>query len=240
MIEWLRARPADPTIELAGRVVPIAVTRHPRARRLTLRLTHDGGAVRLTVPRWCRSADALAFAAARRDWLEAQLVAIPPRADPVARGTLRYRGRELAIAWNPDAPRRPLLLGDTIALGGAYESVAKRLVRWLESEATRLAQSDLAEYCSRIGRPLPQLRLTRAVRRWGSCSTTGTIRINWRLIMAPDGVRRSVVAHEVAHLVHFDHGPAFYSLLETLFEGDIAVADAWLRSHGRALYADFA
>ena len=90
---------------------------------------------------------------------------------------------------------------------------------------------------------MPELRLSRAQRRWGSCSGDGKtgrrIRINWRLVMAPDHVRRSVVAHEVAHLVHFDHSPAFHHLLSRLFEDEIARADAWLKTQGRSLYAAF-
>jgi predicted metal-dependent hydrolase len=86
---------------------------------------------------------------------------------------------------------------------------------------------------------LPDLRLTRAQRRWGSCSTSGTVRINWRLVQAPDRVRRSVVAHEVAHCLHFDHSPAFHAELARLFEGDVAEADRWIKAHGRSLYASF-
>jgi hypothetical protein len=52
-------------------------------------------------------------------------------------------------------------------------------------------------------------------------------------------VRRSVVAHEVAHLVHFDHSPAFHALLDRLFEDDIEDANRWLSRHGRELYAAF-
>jgi hypothetical protein len=55
--------------------------------------------------------------------------------------------------------------------------------------------------------------------------------------MAPDAVRRSVVAHEVAHLVHFDHSPRFHAFLERIFEGDIDAANRWLKAHGRGLYA---
>ncbi|MFA7587072.1 MAG: M48 family metallopeptidase, partial [Novosphingobium sp.] len=65
------------------------------------------------------------------------------------------------------------------------------------------------------------------------------IRINWRLIMAPDPVRRSVVAHEVAHLVHFDHSPRFHALLADLFEDDLSAANEWLKREGRNLYAWF-
>ena len=83
------------------------------------------------------------------------------------------------------------------------------------------------------------LSLSRAQRRWGSCSGHGTIRVNWRLVQAPDEVRRSVVAHEVAHLVHFDHSRAFHALLGELYEGDLAAANRWLKQHGRTLYTAF-
>ena len=57
--------------------------------------------------------------------------------------------------------------------------------------------------------------------------------------MAPDFVRRSVVAHEVAHLLQFDHSPRFHAALAALYEGDLAAADRWLKQHGRGLYAPF-
>lgn len=239
MIEWLRADPAPLVLELADRILPIELNRNARARRLTLRLAPDGTAIRITLPKWCRSQDAVAFAIARKAWLEAQLAKLPAPVDPLARGTLRYRGGELVIDWQLGAPRRPRADTGRIVLGGPEETRARRLRRWLESEAQRLLASDLADYCESAGVTEPQLRLTRAGRRWGSCSTKGIVRINWRLVMAPDAVRRSVVAHEVAHLVHFDHSPAFHALLADLFEGEIAKADSWLKAHGRALYSEF-
>ncbi len=72
--------------------------------------------------------------------------------------------------------------------------------------------------------------------RWGSCATTGAIRYSWRLILAPPAVRQSVVAHEVAHLVHPNHGPAFWALAAELTAGDLTAARAWLKAHGAALH----
>ena len=154
-------------------------------------------------------------------------------------------GRFFDRSWSFSAalPRKPGLAGDRLALGGPAETVARRVHRWLESEALRLLAEDLAHYCARAGVAAPRLRLSRAVRRWGSCSGprdgTHCIRVNWRLVQAPDEVRRSVVAHEVAHLVHFDHSPAFRALLAGLFEEDLGAADAWLKQHGRGLYGAF-
>jgi len=74
------------------------------------------------------------------------------------------------------------------------------------------------------------------VSRWGSCSASGTIRYSWRLVLAPDFVRRATVAHEVAHRVHLNHGRDFHALVATLLGADPAPARAWLRREGAGLH----
>ncbi|WDA41715.1 M48 family metallopeptidase [Erythrobacter sp. BLCC-B19] len=243
MIDWLRtAKPVqllDPEIELDGTRVPIVLKRLRNARRLTLRLAPDGTEVRITLPVWAEGREAIAFAHSRSGWLAEQLARLPKRAAPEPGGTVLYRGRRLRLEWDQRAPRRPVIAGDALRIGGPQTGLEQRLKRWLESEALMLAEADMREYCA-IARldPVP-IGLTRAQRRWGSCSDKSRIRINWRLVQAPDFVRRSVVAHEVAHLVHFDHSPAFHALLGRMFEGAIEDADRWLKDHGRGLYASF-
>ena len=243
MIDWLLRKTEDPTVTIAGRELPLAIRRHPRATRLTMRLAPDGSEVRITLPRWGRTSDAMVFASKRVDWLEQQLAAVPAALPPAPGGTVQHRGRTVLIEWKPAGARKPKLAGDRLHLGGPWETVPSRVRRWLEAEALHLLCGDLSHYCARAGVPLPQLRLSRATRRWGSCSGTNEagacIRINWRLVQAPDEIRRSVVAHEVAHLVHFDHSPAFRALLGELFEGDLKAADSWLKREGRGLYGAF-
>ncbi|AKM07902.1 M48 family metallopeptidase [Pelagerythrobacter marensis] len=240
MIDWLRREPREvPEIALGERRLPVVVVRHPRARRMTLRLAPSGDAVRVTLPQWGRTAEALAFARSRAEWLAAQLDKVPLADPPRAGGTVPYRGEPLAIHWAADAPRGPRLADGAIAIGGPQRHLVTRLARWLEKEGLRLMQSDLADFCAAAGVPQPALRLSRARRRWGSCASDGTVRINWRLVMAPDAVRRSVVAHEVAHLLHFDHGPAFKAALGRIYDDDLSAADRWLKDRGRTLYAPF-
>lgn len=247
MIDWLRGEPRDPTITLGERVVPLAIRRHARATRMTMRLAPDGSEVRITLPRWGRTNDALVFVRSRVDWLERQMAAVPRAAPPAPGGSIAYRGERLAIDWDARLARKPGLAEGALRLGGPEATVPGRVQRWLEAEALAWAQQDIAHYCARALQPVPRLRLSRAMRRWGSCSGPGPadrgerpcIRINWRLIQAPDEVRRSVVAHEVAHLVHFDHSAAFHALLKELFDGDLDTCDDWLRREGRGLYAAF-
>lgn len=240
MIDWLKRSPREePSITIGEQRIPIVIRRLSQARRMTMRLAPDGSEVRISIPRWGRTAEALDFARSRAEWLAQQYARRSLPDVPQADGRIAYRGALLAIEHSAQAPRRPVAGGDVVLIGGPAESLVPRLRRWLEAEARRLMAEDLEHYCARAGQPVPRLALSSARRRWGSCAADGTIRINWRLIMAPDAVRRSVVAHEVAHLVHFDHSPRFHALLKAIYEDDIRTANAWLKREGQGLYRAF-
>lgn len=237
MIDWL-LRPArqDPQVEVAGRMLPVVLRRSASARRMTMRLAPDGSEVRITLPRWGRTAEALDFARSKADWLSAQALRLPQPVTLTDGAELPYLGIAHVLRHDPARPRRVRAHAGELHVGGPTESLGPRLARWLEGEARRIMADDLAFYCQRANQAVPRLMLSRAQRRWGSCATDGTIRLNWRLVMAPETVRRSVVAHEVAHLVHFDHSERFHALLAQLFEHDLGTANAWLKREGRGLY----
>lgn len=237
-----RARPPRAlreTLTLPNGPLPLLVRTHNTARRMTLRLSPDGNEARVTVPLGVPLREGASFARSRIDWLARQRAAAPERRVLGHGHSLPFRGGELRIEWNEQAARTPAIAGDALRLGGLQDNLDRRIQRWLEVQAMALFRADLAEYCRAAGVAAPELRLSRAQRRWGSCSTGGTVRINWRLIMAPDAVRRSVVAHEVAHLVHFDHSPAFHALLARIYGPDLPLADRWLKREGRSLYRHF-
>lgn len=238
-MDWLNSFSKAPGIAIGGNEIPIAIKRHPTAKRLTMRVAPDGSEIRVTMPRWGQSREAIAFAESRLPWLEKQFAAIEPQANIGHGSSLPFRGENIAIRWDASLPRKPVLSRDQLSLGGPGEGLSRRIERWLRAQGLELMTVDLAHYCDKAGVPTPKIALSSAQRRWGSCSTSGTVRMNWRLIMAPDAVRRSVVAHEVAHLIHFDHSPAFHALLGELFEGNISAANHWLKKHGRSLYRHF-
>ncbi len=238
-MDWLNPFKEKPGVTIDGRIVPIAIRRHPTAKRLTMRVASDGSEIRVTMPRWGQSREATAFAAARLCWIEAQLKAART-ADPPGNGSnVPFNGRMLTVVWDAQLPRAPRLHDTGLRLGGPEASIVPRIERWLREAALTHMQADLHTYCDRAGVAAPGLALSRAKRRWGSCSTSGTVRVNWRLIMAPEFVRRSVVAHEVAHLVHFNHSAAFHAVLADIYESDLPAANRWLKTKGRDLYRYF-
>ena len=66
--------------------------------------------------------------------------------------------------------------------------------------------------------------------RWGSCSRSGHICLNWRLIAMPDWVRDYVMIHELMHLKRMDHSPRFWKLVAAACP-DYQSARRWLRQH---------
>jgi predicted metal-dependent hydrolase len=72
--------------------------------------------------------------------------------------------------------------------------------------------------------------------RWGSCSSTGALSFNWRLVLAPHDVLDYVVVHEVCHLVEHNHGAGFWQLVERCRPG-YRDSKLWLDKHGWELLA---
>jgi predicted metal-dependent hydrolase len=94
--------------------------------------------------------------------------------------------------------------------------VALSLRLWVKSEAKRVFGERLAFWSSRLGVAFFRLVVTSPHRRWGSCTARNEIRLNWRLLQMPPALLDYVVAHEVCHIPHKNHGRAFWAELEKL------------------------
>lgn len=215
--------------------VPIDIRPLRTARRLRLRFDEASGRLKLTCPWRTSRRAALSWAVDQRDWIEAQLARAGPR-EPFEDGALiPIEGEEAGIAWDPTAPRTPVLENGKLRVGGPKEGLARRVERFLKRRGLDLMSAEVREFAAKADVTASSVGVGDAGARWGSCSSTGRIRLSWRLVMAPPAVRRFVVAHEVAHLVHLDHSPRFKALEARLYGPGLAQAKAALRSWGPRL-----
>jgi predicted metal-dependent hydrolase len=220
---------------LPGLAWPVELRPHPTARRLRLALDAPHGVLRLTVPRRVSRRAALDWAAGQADWVAAQVARIEP-AEPLAAGaTIPFDGADILLCWDQCAPRTPYLADGLLTCGGPADRFAPRIARWLRDEARRRLVAETDALARRSGIAAAPVSVGDAGTRWGSCSASGAIRYNWRLVLAPPAVRAYVVAHEVAHRVHLDHGPGFHALPARLYDGDVAAARSELRRLGPRL-----
>lgn len=74
--------------------------------------------------------------------------------------------------------------------------------------------------------------------RWGSCSSSGTLSFNYRLMYAPPRVLDYVVVHELCHLTHMDHSKAFWTMVESILP-EYKTYRQWLKEHGRELNIEY-
>jgi len=220
--------------ELGGAKLTLKVS--PRARRMRLHVDPRTRSVVLTMPRRMSQRRALAWAAGHRLWVEQALAAIPEPFPFAPGASVPLHGEPHRLDWDPARPRRIERGEGRLVAGGPAEGLERRLLRWLQAHARDLLGRETREYCTKAGVKASRIGVGDPVSRWGSCSASGTIRYSWRLILAPDFVRRATVAHEVAHLVHLNHGPDFHALVAELLEADPKPARAWLKTHGAALH----
>lgn len=233
------AKGGDPIVDIEGEAVPVRIRRNPRAKRISMRADAVKREIRITMPSYAPTKAAMDFVAQKRNWIALRLHSAPAVSPLRAGETVAFEGEPHRIMWSEIATRTVKLVegieGRELHLGGPAEMVEARILRWLKTQARSIFTDEIAHYCRLAGEMPPTLSLGDPRSRWGSCSSRGTISLSWRLVMAPAYVRRSVIAHEVAHMRHMDHSPSFYAWLDELFEGDRKAADRWLKMHGTAL-----
>jgi predicted metal-dependent hydrolase len=214
----------------------VEVVRNARSRRAKLSVDPASGRVRLTLPLRAPVKPALLWAEGQRAWIDAQRARLPRPRPLMPGGVVPFGNDVLTIEWIEGRPRRIERAGNILRCGGPRDGLSRRIETWLKREALRVLSAETAEFAARAGVGVTRVAIGDPRGRWGSCASSGAIRYSWRLILAPDYVRRATVAHEVAHRVHMNHGPDFHALVENLDESDPAKSRAWLRANGAALH----
>jgi len=168
-----------------------------------------------------------------RPWIERRLCQALQARDRVAQrdGTLPYLGRTLRLV--PERGRAVARLdGDLLRVPDAVPSPA--IERFYRRAARSEVSVRLDAATALIGTPYAGLSIRGQRTRWASCSASGRMSFNWRLLLAPERVLEYVVWHEVCHLSVRDHSPRFWALVERHWPTWRQERD-WLRSNGATL-----
>ncbi|MBV8987453.1 MAG: M48 family metallopeptidase [Solirubrobacterales bacterium] len=209
------------------------IRRSQRARRV--RVTVDSaGEVEVVLPR--RAAEREAAAAIRElgPWIERRMEEVARARDAVAaRGDfVPYVGQLLRLVGEPGRTRVHRRGSELLVPIG--EQRAPALERWYRRAARAEIEPRLDRACALAGSSYSALTIRGQRTRWASCSPTGAMSFNWRLLLAPEPVLEYVVWHEVCHLEVMDHSPRFWELLSKRCP-DYRDRSRWLRRHGQTL-----
>ena len=114
------------------------------------------------------------------------------------------------------------------------ELIAESLCAWFEHRAQIKLTEKAMRYAKQIGVEYTSIGIKSYKSRWGSCCIDGAIDFNWRIIMAPNRIVDYVVVHELCHLIHHDHSPKFWKLVERIMP-DFSASKEWLKLNGASL-----
>jgi predicted metal-dependent hydrolase len=238
MIALLQKKwPTVTTTEVDGEMVEVAVRISVRARNYRLSLPHAGGPV-LTVPSHGRWQEAQAFLNRQRAWLGARLQRAAKPVSFTRGAVIPLRGVDHRIVPTGRIRGRVEVAEDsgelTLLVPGEPAHRSRRLMDWLKEQAQIDLEKRVAVHARRLGVEYKSVAMRSQATRWGSCSTTGRLNFNWRLVLAPPFVLDYVAAHEVAHLVEMNHSDAFWATVEQTLPS-MNRGRAWLKAHGRQL-----
>jgi predicted metal-dependent hydrolase len=222
-------------IEIKGREIPLVVRRHPRARRMILRLNTVGDGAVVTIPAHASPADALDLARSQSSWLCQNLDEMGERVVFGDGVQIPFQGAQYIVRHREDGQGTVWIKDSDINVAGGIEHLSRRLGDWLKKQARIRIVSLAHQKAKHIDKTLARITVRDTRTRWGSCSSKGRLSFSWRLIMAPPEILDYVVAHEVAHLAHMNHSSSFWDTVDRLTK-NAKGSRAWLNDNGTVLH----
>ena len=212
----------------------IAWRRSARARRVSLRIDPRGAMVVVTLPPRAGRTAGMALLMDHAAWVAERLAALPAPT-PFEDGALvPLNGAGHRIRHLPRARGLVRAERGEILVAGDGALLARLVAEFFRAQARRRLAALVAQKAALAGARPGRVTVKDTRSRWGSCAASGNLAFSWRLVMAPPFVQDYVVAHEVAHLRHMDHGARFWALVRQLTP-HTTLAVAWLGANGGRL-----
>jgi predicted metal-dependent hydrolase len=224
--------------------IPYTVRRSDRARRARIQVSAEG--VEVVVPKRLPLGEVEPFVASKQRWIERTLLRMRaaeqdhPRPVLADGGDVPYLGSRLTLRVHvePGRSRSRVVMEDGLlhvfVAEEGEQPLRAALERWYRGQARDEVTWRLDAAVGRVGTEYSGLQIRGQRTRWASCSSSGRMSFNWRLLLAPAEILDYVVEHEVVHLEVHDHSDRFWSLLA---ERDPRYRDRerWLRRNGHTL-----
>ncbi len=210
-----------------------------RSRRKTLALYIKHRQVIVRCPYQASRREIREFVADNTQWIEQRLLEEAQREREMLRiergGKIFYRARELTIVFKESRKHRVIVSGNQFIIQGhkltparAREQVEDYLIDKASEYIVPRARG-LARYLG-VENKIREIKLRKTKSKWGHCTSEGVLQYNWLIMLAPYSIIDYMITHEVCHLVHMDHSPRFWGLVNSICPNHEYYVD-WLKEH---------
>jgi predicted metal-dependent hydrolase len=235
-------------IVIGQRNIPYRLVRSASARKLKLAMTMDE--FRVTAPIDVSELDIRQALSQKHKWIIESYAALQEKYEQTHKVARFRTGAKLPYWGRLSLLRTQLADVDSINIrykNGFYvehpnfasseehdDKVEAALHNYLKERFTLDAKSFANSYSQKLGIQPKSLRVVEMSRRWGSCTDSGNVSLDWRLVYAPKRVAAYVVAHELTHLKINNHGRQFWKLLQSVY-GEHTREYEWLQKNEHLL-----
>ena len=199
----------------------------PRAKYMSLRVTVDRG-LEVVVPRGFNHVLIPTFLREKHEWVQAALAKVQQVRDLRAADQTEVRptevvfqsvGRTWTVEYELKRGRKLTLVDDgqgRLRISGPIENTAacySVLQRWAHRQSFSVLVPLLRELSSETGIAFARTAIRCQKSRWGSCSSSGTISLNQKLLFVEPDLVRYVLIHELCHMREMNHSRHFWKLV---------------------------
>jgi len=230
-------------LKINGENLAIPVVRRKGRRRVSIIVFPDS---RVEVRAPLRMADRAieAFILQASDWLSDRLKrnarqASTPSLKYVDGEKLPYLGEDWTLYLAASRSRMRIdSAKKVIVVGPGKRSNRDRVEAWFRKQAEILFEERIRFYAQIVGRAPRRFRVKNMRTRWGSCSSNGSLSLNWKILAGPIGVIDYLIVHELCHLLEPNHSRRFWAEVERVLPS-FATHRLWLKRHGSELLSRF-
>ena len=189
----------------------------------------------VSIPKYVGFQKGLTFAKENAEWIYKQVDSFYPLIFIDDNSKILFEGRTKKIIFKNNIDAYVSLKTNTIIINAKKGKHKTLLKDWMKKRALSNLENIIQNYSSNLKIKVKKIRLSSSYNYWGYCNSSGVISINWRLIFAPSEVMHYIVAHELSHLIEFNHSDKFWYQVESLCP-DYKKQIRWLKKNDNYLY----
>jgi len=189
----------------------------------------------VSIPRHISFRDGFIFAQENSNWLIEQYNEMMPLIIIENGASIYFEGKKRKLIYSNNQ-KSNVELGDRSIIITNYKNTHQKIFyKWIKKRISEKTKIAVFDFSKALNVKIRNIKLSNSFSYWGSCNSSNDISINWRLAFAPPEVLEYIIAHEMCHLVEFNHGKKFWKLVDKLIPKRKS-KEIWLKKNGNYLY----
>lgn len=213
-------------VQFGGTTIPFTIRRSKRRRKTIAIVLDPAKGVLVSAPMRTSHEEIRTIVHHRAGWIvrkTTEATARPRRTELGSGESVQFMGRQIRLLVEDAAVARVTLAfdGETLRITAPThlsgeerrDAISSAVVSWYREQAAEVVTARVNVWATRMGVQPSRMLIRDQRQRWGSCAPDGTLRLNWRVVMAEPALIDYVVVHELLHLRIRNHAREFWDAM---------------------------